>query len=217
VVLALFTVSPRIEALLLVRVAPIHSCHDSFAELARKLLLSEPHYAIADLLHIAAWAGAAAPDATYFTYSHQSALWPTYWSSRYWVQSCAGLLSPLAHVASQRVCDCDVNHAKRFFLLSILIHSVDMACHLSFGHRFCTSPASLARLGVLRTRHPPVDQWDSRVTSKMAVAWSLGKVGLALFLSNGSANKFELTGVFIEHGVHRHRRASAAQRHACGR
>jgi competence protein ComEC len=201
VVLAIVTLTPRIEALLLTGIAP-----DPF--LPRQFIpewqtkLTNGLRRIIQLLScsIAAWLGLLPLMAIYFhLFTPISIAANLLVIPLLGAILALGLSAALAHVASAWL-TLTLNNANAF-LLSIMIRSVEWLGHIPFSHRFVSAPPlwlvwAYYALGILLlSKRIPAPRRG--FTALLAVP----TMGVALLLSGGSANKVELTVLSLNDGM----------------
>ncbi|HXI84220.1 MAG TPA: DNA internalization-related competence protein ComEC/Rec2 [Verrucomicrobiae bacterium] len=201
VVLAIVTLTPRIEALLVSRVAPDPFLPRQFVSDWRTKLSGALHRIIQLLsCSIAAWLGLLPLMATYF-----HLFTPVSIAANLLViplLGCIlalGLLAALAHIVSAWL-TVTLNNANGF-LLSIMIRGVEWLGRLPFGHCFVQAPPlwlvwAYYGLAILLL--------SKRITAPrrgLAAALAVPTVGLALFLSGGHTDKVELTVLSLNDGM----------------
>jgi competence protein ComEC len=201
VVLAIVTLTPRIEAQLLSRVAPDPYLPREFVPRWRAKLTGGLRWSVRLLsCSIAAWLGLLPLMAVYFhLFTPISIVANLLVIPLLGGILALGLSAALAHIASAWL-TVTLNNANAF-LLSVMIRSVDWLGHVPFGHRFVAAPPlwfvwTYYGLGVLL-----LSKWIPPSRRGTAAALSVVAMGVALFLSGRSGNKVELTVLSLNDGM----------------
>ena len=201
VVLAIVTLTPRIEALLLSRVAPDPFLPRQFVPMWRTKLVGGLHRVVQLLsCSIAAWLGLLPLMAIYFhlftpiSIAANLLVIPVLGAIL-----ALGLLAALAHVASAWL-TVTLNNANAF-LLSIMIRGVEWLGHVPFGHRFVSAPPlwlvwAYYGLGIVL-----LSNWISVSRRGLIAALAVPTLGVALFLNGGRMDKVELTVLSLNDGM----------------
>ena len=201
VVLAIVTLTPRLEVLLLTRIAPDPFLPRQFVPEWRTKLAGGLRR-IVQLLScsIAAWLGLLPLMAVYFhLFTPISIVANLLVIPLLGGILALGLLAALAHVASAWL-TLTLNNANAF-LLSVMIRSVEWLGHVPFGHRFVPAPPlwpvwAYYGLGILL-----LGKWIPAPRRGLIAALALPTIVVALFLSGGSADKIELTILSLNDGM----------------
>jgi competence protein ComEC len=201
VVLAIVTLTPRIEAQLLTRVEPDPYLPREFVPEWRTKLTGGLHWTIRLLsCSIAAWLGLLPLMAVYFhLFTPISIVANLLVIPLLGGILALGLSAALAYIASAWL-TLTLNNANAF-LLTIMIRGVDWLGRVPFGHRFVAAPPlssvwTYYGLGILL-----LSKWIPVSRRGVAAALAVATIGVALFLSNGSANKVELTVLSLNDGM----------------
>src|ERR1017187_6489512 len=201
VVLAIVTLTPRIEALLVSRVAPDPFLPRQFVPGWRMKLAGGLHRIIQLLsCSIAAWLGLLPLMAIYF-----HLFTPISIAANLLVIPllggilALGLLAALGHAVSAWL-TLTLNNANAF-LLSIMIRGVEWLGHVPFGHRFVPAPPlwlvwAYYGLGIVL-----LSNWISVSRRGLIAALAVPTLGVALFLNGGHMDKVELTVLSLNDGM----------------
>jgi ComEC/Rec2-related protein len=201
VVLAIVILTPRIEALLLMRIAPDPFLPREFVPKWRTKLVNGLYWIIQLLsCSIAAWLGLMPLMAIYFhLFTPISIVANLLVIPLLGSILAVGLLAALVHVASTWL-TLTLNNANAF-LLSIMIRGVEWLGHIPFGHCFVSAPPlwlvwAYYAIGILL-----LSKWIPATRRGLAAVLAVPTMGVALFLSGGSTNKVELTVLSLNDGM----------------
>ncbi len=201
VVLAIVTLTPRIEGRLRIRVAPDPYLPRQFVPEWRAKLTSGLHWAIRLLsCSIAAWIGLLPLMAVYFHLFTPISIVANLLVIPLLSGILAlGLSAALAHAVSAWL-TVTLNNANAFFL-SIMIRCVDWLGHVPLGHRFVPAPPlwfvwMYYGLGILL-----LSKWVPASRRSLAALLSVATMGVVLCLSRGSGNRIEVTVLSLNDGM----------------
>ena len=201
VVLAIVTMTPRIEVLLLSRIAPDPFLPRQFVPEWRTKLAGGLHRIIQLVsCSIAAWLGLLPLMAIYFhLFTPISIVANLLVIPLLGGILALGLLTALAHVGSAWL-TLTLNSANGF-LISIMIRGVEWLGHVPFGHFFVRAPPlwlvwAYYGLGILL-----LSKRIPAARRGLAAALAVPTLGAALFLSGGNADRVDLTVLSLNDGM----------------